>query len=83
MDHQGIVMQLVRRGSSGADALVPVTFFSAGKLTLTAFEICLRACTSFREKLRQLLGKSSAKRRPRNRRAPFSKFHIRRICGGF
>jgi len=77
-------MQLVRRGCSEADALVPVSFFSAGKSTLTAFEICLRAPASFQEKLRQLLGKSSVKRAPRETAGrPFSKFHIRRIRGRF
>jgi len=57
MDHQGIVMRLVRRGRRAAHAFVPLSFFSAGKSTLTAFEICLRDCASFQEKLRQLLGK--------------------------
>jgi hypothetical protein len=57
-------MRLVRRGRRAAHTFVPLSFFSAGKSTLTAFEICLRDCASFPEKLRQLLGKWSAKRAP-------------------
>jgi len=77
-------MQLVRRGCSEADALVPVSFFSAGKSTLTAFEICLRAPASFQEKTastaRQIISKKGARETAGR---PFSKFHIRRIRGRF
>jgi hypothetical protein len=50
-------MQLVRRGSSEADAFVPQSFFSVGNFTLTEFEFGLQPCASFPEKLRQLIGK--------------------------
>jgi hypothetical protein len=54
----------------------PWFVFGLCKSTLTVFEICLRACASFPEKLRQFVEKCPTKK---GAGAPFSQFLIRRI----
>jgi hypothetical protein len=76
MGHPVIVMRRIGYGQNGARATT-IRTITMPHTTIAALAIRLRACASFQEKLRQLVGKCPAKRALTSALFEFHRCHIR------